>query len=271
MSIGEHKLYLYADTIELVLTAGTLYVDSRPMNIRKMSIHKGLTNTLNFVVRDRDRKLQDVANNTVSAYMVSQIDGTRLVTKPLTNGTSKGQLTLTLTEGDLRNITPGLYSMYVTYNTTDCDDYPLYADQNNNIKFDVEVTAQATLVPPATESSNVFFQVANTLVGGGGNANIFVSNSLTGNQMGNFINSQHSMAIYPQAFTGNIWIQGSCLTTLPDQEDAVDWDWFNIKQISLSNTSTVQYVNFVINANWLRIKYIPDNNTSVITQVLVRN
>lgn len=269
MSIGEHKLYLYADTIELVLTAGTLYVDNRPMNIRKMSIHKGLTNTLNFVVRDRDRRLQDVANNTVTAYMVSQIDGTRLVTRTLTTGTGKGQLTLTINEGDLRNITPGRYSMYVTYNTTDCDDYPLYADQNNNIKFDVEVTDQATLVPPATESSNVFFQVSNTAVSG--NANIFVSNSLTGNQMGNFINSQHSMAIYPQTFTGNIWIQGSCLVSLPDQEDTVDWDWFNIQQISLANANVAQYVTFVINANWLRIKYIPDNNTSVITKVLVRN
>lgn len=270
MSIGEHKLYLYADTIELVLTAGTLYVDNRPMNIRKLNAHKGLTNTINFVVRDRDRKLQDVANNRITAYMVSQINGTRLVTKTLTNGTSKGQLTLTLNEGDLRNIEPGLYSMYVTYNTTDCDDYPLYADQNNNIKFDLEVTAQATLVPPNTEYSNVFFQVSNTQISGG-NANIFVSNALTGNQMGNFINSQHSMAIYPQTFTGNIWIQGSCLLTTPDAEDTVNWDWFNIQQLTLANANTAQYVTFAINTNWLRIKYIPDDNVSVISQVLVRN
>jgi hypothetical protein len=270
MSIGDQKLFLYADTIDLVFTAGTLYVDNRTMNIRKLNAHKGLTNTINFVVRDRDRRLQDVANNTVTAYMISQIDSTRLVSKPLTTGTNKGQLTLVLTEGDLRNIDPGLYSMYVTYGSTDCDEMPLYADQNNNIKFDIEVTGQATLVPPGSEVSTTFFQVANTAISGG-TANIFVSNSLTGNQLGNFINSQHSMVIYPSTFTGNIWIQGSCLTSVPDQEDTVNWDWFNIKQISLTEANTAQYASFIINANWLRIKYIPDNNVSVISKVLVRN
>lgn len=271
MSIGDHRLYLYADTIDLVLTSGSLYVDNRPMNIRKLNAHKGLTNTINFTVRDRDRRLQDVdvANNLVRAYLTSTIDSVRLVTKTLTAGANVGQLVLTLTEGDLRNIEPGLYSMYVTYTDADCEDQPLYADQNNNVRFDLEVTDQTNSAPPETQVESTFFQVTSTSQGE--LVNTFVTSAITGNQMGNFINSQHSMAIYPRTFTGNIYIQGSCLGSTPNQDDTINWDWFNIQTIGLSNSSMVQFVTFVMNANWLRVKYIPDDNVSSITQVLVRN
>lgn len=269
MSIGDHKLYLYASTIDLVLTNATLYVDNRTMNIRKLNAHKGLTNTINFTVRDRDRRLQAVANSTVQAYLTSTIDKIRLVTKTLTPGTGTGQLVLTLTEGDLRNIDPGLYSMYVTYSDGDCDDQPLYSDQNNNIRFDLEVTDQANTVPPETQAQTMFYQVTSTSMGE--TMNTFVTTAITGNQLGNFINSQHSMAIYPNTFTGNIWIQGSCLSSTPNQDDTINWDWFNIQQISLSNSSTIQFVTFVMNANWLRVKYVPDDNVSSISKVLVRN
>jgi len=270
MNYSEHKLYLYEDTVELVINTDGLgiYVDNRPMNIRKFLAHKGVTNELFFTVRNRDRKLQNVFNETVRAYIVSPTTRTRLLSRNLEHMTDVGKMKLTLFEGDLANIAPGLYTIYLTRTTQDQFDKPFYSDQSNNVKFDIEITEQAALEPTPTQEEVNFTQVANTLLGD--NSNIFVSSALYGNVDRNFNNAQHSIGIYTETFTGNVTIQGSCISGVPDQEYN-SLDWFDIATVPLSNSSSIVHRTFIVNATWIRVKYAPDTQSSSLSKVLLRN
>lgn len=270
MNYGEHKLYLYQDTVDLVINTDGLgiYVDNRPMNIKKLQAHKGVTNEIFFTVRNRDRKLQNVFNETIRAYIVSPTTRTRLLTKIAEHTADVGKFKLTFLEGDLQNIDPGLYHMYVTRSTQESVDKPVFTDQNNNVRFDIEISEQAMIEPVPTQEETNFTQVANTLLGD--TSNIFVSSAMYGNVDRNFLYAQHTIGIYTNTFTGNITIQGSCLSGVPEQEhDSIDW--FNITTKSLSNTNTITHETFSVNANWIRIKYTPDDANSTVTKVMLRN
>lgn len=270
MNYGEHKLYLYEDTVELVINTDGLgiYVDNRPMNIKKFLAHKGVTNELFFTVRNRDRKLQNVFNESIRAHIVSPTTRTRLLSKVLEHTTDVGKIKLTLLEGDLQNIGSGMYHIYLTRTSQDNIDRPFYSDQNNNVRFDIEITDQTAMEPIPTQEATDFTQVANTLLGD--SSNVFVSNAFYGNVDRNFINAQHTIGIYPETFTGNITIQGSCITGVPEQEYN-SLDWFNITTIPLSNSSSIAHQTFSVNANWIRIKYTPDDESSTISKVMLRN
>ena len=103
MSQSDHKLYLYDNNIDLVIGTDGLYVDNRPMNNRKLIAHKGLTNELIFSIRNRDRKLQNVFSDTLSAYLINPTTKRRLFYKLLEHTSNVGQVKLVLDEGDLRN------------------------------------------------------------------------------------------------------------------------------------------------------------------------
>lgn len=270
MSYSEHKLYLYQDTVELVINTDGLgiYVDNRPMNIKKLQVHKGVTNEVFFTVRNRDRKLQNVFTETLRAYIVSPSTRTRLVSKTLEHTTDVGKVKLTLLEGDIANIDPGLYFVYITRSTQDQIDKPVFSDQNNNVKFEIEITDQAYMDPVPTQEETLFTQTANTILGD--TSNIFVCSALYGNVDRNFLNAQHTIGIYATTYTGNITIQGSCLSGVPDPEHDSS-DWFDVSTIALSNSSIITYQNFNVNANWIRIIHAPDDANSSITKVQLRN
>ena len=259
MSQGSQKLYLYDDVIDLVIDANGVYVDNRPMNNRKLIAHKGLTNDLVFNISDRDRKKQNVFNNTFSAYIINPTSRRRIVSKLLEQTTTVGQVKLVLNEGDLANIDAGLYTIYIVMLAPDGTDSPVFTDQNNGLKFQIEISDQLDEEPIVTQEVTAFTEAG---------SNIYVSSAMSGNVDRNFNHSLHSLAINPSTYTGNITIQGSCLETVPNSDDA-STDWFNIENIVLSSSSILTHKTFKINANWLRIKHTPTSGT--ISKVLIRN
>ena len=143
----------------------------------------------------------------------------------------------------------------------------VFADQNNGLKFQIQIDAQAKSEPVETQLANSFTQVADT--GTGDPANIFTTSALFGNQDRNFSHALHSIAIYPNAYTGNITIQGSCIENTPNSDDA-STDWFDVESnISLSASSSIYHKTFTLNANWLRILHTPTSGS--IDKILVRN
>jgi hypothetical protein len=265
---SDYKLYLYDTAIDLVLTTTSIYVDNKPMNNRILSAHKGVSNEIYFNIRNRDRKLQNVFSDTLRAYIVEPHSKKRLVTKILENTSDVGIVKLVLLEGDLTNLDAGLYQVHITRSTQEDIDLPVYVDQNNNIKFDIKITDQASVEPVATQEETVFNQMANTELGD--SSNVFVSSALYGNLDHNFVNAQHSLALYTTAYTGNITIQASCLQSVPDTDD-VSKDWFNVATISLSNSNVITHRTFSVNANWIRIIHTPDDNLGTLDKILLRN
>jgi hypothetical protein len=268
MDYGDHRLFLYDNTVDLVVTTNSLYLDNRPMNNRKLHAHKGLTNTIIFNVRDRDRKLQDLADSELVAYLINPSTRSRLLTKRLHNTEDTGLVLLYLTEGDLQNIFPGLYTMVVTIVDQIHGATPVYTNQNNDVRFDIEISDQALIDPVETQVDTEFTQVSGDDFGT--DQNIFASSALLGNLERNFQNAQHSIAVYTDNYTGNIKIQASCILVTPSS-NSNSKDWFDIETIPLENFSGITHRTFVVNANWIRVLSFPADETSTITQVLLRN
>ena len=79
--------------------------------------------------------------------------------KVLEHTGSKGQIKLTIVEGDLTNLESRLYQIYISRENMEGNDLPVYSDQNNNIKFDIEVLDQTNLKPVETQTANVSFSI----------------------------------------------------------------------------------------------------------------
>lgn len=266
MSYGDNRLYLYENVLELVQDDHSLYVDNRPMNNRNLVAHKGVDNVIYFTIRDRDRKLQNVFSDTLRAFLINPTTKRRVLQRELEHTSDVGKVKLVLSETDLASVTTGLHHLYITRGDTETHDHPVYTDQNNNIRFDINISDQVGVEPIPTQENTTFLQTGNTLLGDA--ANTFVSSALYGNLDRNFTNAQHTLAVYPDVYTGQVLVQASCVSTTPDSDDASK-DWFTVDTLDLSNTSNIAHTTFQVNCNWVRILSKPDSGS--IAKVVLRN
>ena len=268
MSYGDHKLYLYDTIVDLTVTTDAMYVDNRPMNNRKLQAHKGVNNEIMFNIRNRDRKLQNVFSDELVAYLVNPQTKRRLLIKRLTNTSEVGIVKLILAKGDLQDVQSGLYNLYITRTTQENEDLPVYSTQNNDVKFDIEISNEAFIEPVPSQVSSTMVKVAST--DAGAVANIYASSALYGNQDRNYRYAQHSIGIYTSSYTGNIKIQASCLEGVPQNDDA-STDWFDITTIDLEDATGIAHETFTVNANWVRIVSYPADNIGTVDQIALRN
>ena len=225
---GDHKLYLYQQSVDIVIDSmAGLNVDNRPMNNKRLVAHKGLSNEIVFNIRNRDRKLQNVNSDELRATLIAPVSGERLMTRLLEHTGTTGQVKLTMLEGDLVNLNPGLYQIFIGRQTPEGTELPVFSDHNDNIVFDIDVRDQTKKAPVETQTANVsqFMQVTNTNNGDG--ANVFVTSALKGNHDKNFFSAFHSVAIHPNAYTGRIDIQASCVENTPGTANNSN-DWFSV-------------------------------------------
>ena len=267
MSYGDHKLFLYEDVVDLVIDSDGLYVDNRPMNNKKLTAHKGLSNEITFSIRNKDRKLQNVNSDLLRGTLIHPYTGKRIFSRLLEHTGTTGQVKLNMAEGDLTNLQAGLYQLYVTRETPDSLELPVFADQNNNIKFDIEVKDQTKKTPVETQTSNVAQQMQVTNTNNGDAGNVFVTSALKGNQSRNFTSCLHSIAIHPDAFTGKFSIQASCVENTPDTANNSS-DWFNIESdVTLTSNSTIYHSTFQVNANYIRVMSEPTAGNISLVQL----
>lgn len=255
------KLYIYDTRIGLVITSDNIIVDNRPMYQRTIVAHKGLHNRINFEIRNRDRQLQNVYSEELVAYIIEPKTGRRLVTRILETTQTVGEVVLDLVPGDIQNLVAGRYYMYITRsNPTFINELPLYANQDNDLRFDIEITDQAHVSPVPTQEVTEFTETS---------SGVYVSTSLLGNIYRNFPNAQHSLAIYLSSFVGDIKIQASCVGGSPDTDDA-SGDWFDVytETIETADSSILEHT-FQANVNWVRIVFEPTSGT--VSKVQLRN
>ena len=270
MNINDNKLYLYQDNIDVVITTTAMYVDNLPMNQRKLIAHKGLTNEIYITVRDRDRKPQNVYAQTLRAYIINPTTKQRILSKVLENTTELGIVKLILDDGDLVNLQPGLYHAYITRSDSEHQDKPVYSNHNNNIRLNLEITDQTGTTPIETQEETTLLDVTNLDGLNGSDANTFVTGAFRGNLNRNFQNAQHTVAFYPDNFSGQVVVQASCVSSTPQTEYYSGSDWFDVATIDVDEASnSIQYTNFVCNCNWVRLAVLP--TTGTIERVLLRN
>lgn len=277
MSYGSsHTLYILDNqTIDLVLTADGIKVDNRPMNQKKLVIHKGFNNKLSFFVRNRDRALQSLSGKTLYASVINPNTKRRVMYKQLSlvNSGTTGEASLDLVSGDIKDLAPGLYQIAISESSdSGVTEYPLYANQNDRIITDLEIKSNLEYEPLPTQEKTSFTQTANVALGD--DSNVFVSSAMYGNQDHNFRHSRHTIALYMSDFVGNVYVQGSALESAPTQET----DWYDIDVQGDFGQTRIPYTtafdgidpfNFVVNTNWIRIKF--DQTSGSVDKVLLRN
>lgn len=260
VAANHSTLYLYDTHLGLVISDDNIIVDNRPMYQRTVIAHRGLTNAIYFNVTNRDRRPQDVSEAVASAVIFDPKERKRLLAKLMEPTDTEGRLKLTLAEGDLQNIKPGRYHMYVAYTTNGLDQLPFYSNQDNGVRFDIEITQQAMLSPLPTQEQTELTEV---------DSDKWVTSAFSGNQARNFDGALHSIAIYMDEYVGRLVIQGSC-NEEPPSSAAAGPGWFDVHSEEVYNAETgIFYLTFSVNANWIRV--LDERAFGSIVKVQLRN
>jgi len=229
------------------------YVDSQirscevtnnsPLNKITIKLHKGVDNTVRFRILNGDRKRVSVDHLAIRARLVDTQTKERVLERwaDLVPN-SKGDVVLTVYEGDLISIAPGFYSLVVTgqealvpgETTSDNVNTPFYLDQGGNIVATVEVVDSADVT---TKRNNE-------------------SSAIAGARVKNHLNAVHSFSAKTTAFTGTLELFGS----LDLQPPSDITNYFPIDITSGSQTITFDdytgITSHTFEANFMWIKFV---------------
>ena len=256
-------------------------VNNSPYNSHQIKLHKGVDNVVRFRVLNADRKRVSVDHLSIRCRFINPENGERVLDRFANLTSNKGDVRLTIYEGDLVNIAPGYYNMVVTgeealvpgVTVGENIQTPFYLDQGGDIVATVEVVASADPTPQPTTTllpDNWTRYSSNQ-----GVSLEFYSSAIPGERVKNHLNAVHTFAAYTTGFTGTLEVRGS----LDLQPPANHNDYFPIDITSGSQIITfddytgVTSHSFEANFMWLVFVYKPDTSLDdygTIDQVLVR-
>lgn len=276
-----HKIYTYDDSIHLVYDddlAMCIKTDNKNMNDRIIKVHKGVDNTINFKVYNRDRKPQAVSHLQIRTRLVNPLNNEVMLERYATATSEKGVIKLKVLEGDLLSIPVGYYNLIVTggeellpNQAGQIIQTPFFSDTGNNVTIKVEVTGQAQAAPqPTQEILPDDWMVLSSRF----EPQVFHSGAYPAGRIRNTTTSVHTMAVYATNFSGNFKVWGSLEDVPPDRLES--WFPVNIDQLGnelvFNETTGVFPIVFQANYMWLKFTYEPTStNEGTVDKVQLRN
>jgi len=202
---------------------------------RRLTLHRGVSNPLTFTFKNEDQKAQDITSKTYEFNLVDTETQKSVLTKTLTvlddgsTVSTKGDASCTVTEGDLLDLDAKFYNFSVREVKSDGSREVTYADTGYAAAGTVEILDGA--YPQFTPSTSI---TAFTKAG-----DVFTSSAIDGKPGINNNTALHTVAIYPNNFSGTVKIQGTMVS-----DPTSDNDYFDITTSSLSSASSVSTLNF---------------------------
>jgi hypothetical protein len=208
---------------------------------RRLTLHRGVSNPVTFTFKNEDQKAQDISAKTVASgnyYELNVIDSETsksVITKtltPLDDGSTlstKGQATCTITEGDLLSLDAKFYNYAVREVKTDGSREVTYSDTGYSASGTIELLDGA--YPQFVPSTSVS---AFTLSG-----ETFTSSDIPARPGINNNKALHTIAIYPNNFSGTVRVEATMVGTSP-----TDDDYFAVTSTDLTSESAVSSLNF---------------------------
>ena len=202
---------------------------------RRLTLHRGVSNPVNFTFKNEDQKAQDITSKTYEFNIIDSESKKAVVTKTLTilddgsTVSTKGDASCTITEGDLLPLDAKFYNFAVREVKSDGSREITYSDTGYAAAGTVEILDGAYPDFIASTSVSAF-----TLSG-----DIFTSSAIDGKPGINNNQALHTVAIYPKNFSGTVTVQGTMVATSP-----TDNDYFTITTTDLSASSSVSTLNF---------------------------
>ena len=237
---------------------------------RRLTLHRGVSNPVNFTFKNEDQKAQDITSKTYEFNMIDSESKKAVLTKTLTilddgsTVSTKGDASCTITEGDLLPLDAKFYNFAVREVKSDGSREITYSDTGYAAAGTVELLDGA--YPEFLPSTNV-----STFTSGGPLA--FVSGNIDARPGINNNKALHTIAVYTKNFQGS-WRVQATMSASPSDSDffdiTLDGEASSTVTFILPTTLVYQY-NFTGVYHSVRFVWGNDTgNTGVIDKILYR-
>ncbi len=112
------KLFRYENRVDLMLSNSQIRSftvgNNSPLNNKIIRIHKGIDNEIRFRILNPDRKIVSVDHLSIRCRFINVENNERVLDKFASLTSTKGDVRLQISEGELVSLAPGFYNLVVT-------------------------------------------------------------------------------------------------------------------------------------------------------------
>jgi hypothetical protein len=236
---------------------------------RRITLHRGVSNPLNFTFKNEDQKAQDITSKTYEFNIIDSESKKAVITKTLTvldDGSTvatKGDASCTITEGDLLPLDAKFYNFAVREVKSDGSREITYSDTGYAAAGTIELLDGA--YPEFLPSTNV-----STFSTGGPLA--YVSGNIDARPGINNNKALHTIAVYTKNFSGALRVQAT-MSASPSNSDFFDITMEGAGSPANSFTDSTTVTNFNFTGVYHSVRFAWGNdtdNTGVIDKILYR-
>ena len=275
-------LFKFPEYIHLVKADQLAPNSNWPMIQYDTKVFKGVTNNIDFIIRNNDRKAIKLFDCQLEAQVqkvntpsnsMDFLPELKLIKSVIITDDVNGKAKLTLLPEDIQHWEPGYYQYVIKISYGSGSSEYLYTDINKNTfgNFELKEGTTASLAPAIEIDNSQFTPTPVDLY----EYTIWVSGAVQGDAQTNRANGTHTIVVYQNNFIGKFWIQGSLSNDAPMPDEWFDiplkciTDWFEFT--SENNNLGPTLFNFSLNVYWLRFIYRPDfANTGTFGKVLYK-
>lgn len=256
------NLFSYREYIQLVQVDRNVQLVNWPMIQYDTKIYQGVTNVLDFVVRNNERRPINLSGTEMWVIISNQETGEILARKDAeVTSALEGKARLVLEPYEIEDWPVGYYDYSVSTNVGTDQTFLLFTDINKSTTGYFELFPGVIGgISKATEI--LASQFTQTPVGNADDI-MYVSGAYPGDAQSNRANGQHTVAVYQTRWLGKFFIQASLSNDSP-----LPSEWF---YVPLTNGPDPMYTfdrtnnsgdsptlfNFSGNYYWVRFGYLP--------------
>lgn len=245
--------------IELTLreTGGTVNWNL-PMNTNDFRVFKDVQNTIEFVVRDTDRKPVNMMGRTAELIIYDHRLDKELWRKELrVINEARGICKINIEPDVTADWFLQTYSYQVAVTNTDGSLHLLYVDAYETQRGFFDLLQGPRFLPRMSQT--VLYEDLSivTAMPSEGRQAYRSTSAIPGSLQTDNYSSVHTLAVYFDNFTGSIAIEGSVEDGVPTDED---WYEVEIGDLTFDHETSTQGFTFEANLMWWRVKIYNDND-----------
>lgn len=246
------------------------------INSTEFSAFKHVDNDVEFLIKDWDNKPVNLANTTVTIYVVEQSSQKLMkLAQPELDvvNPSKGHCRMTLSKMDTQQWAPGYYSYSITMTDINGKETPLFVDRSRVIQGYFEFFEGPL---PQYDSSIVLTPDSFNAQSWGDNlvwSTYKVAEYYPGAAQSDNRSGLQTIAVYMNSFSGSLRVEASLENSPPTDKS----QWFDVQlnngsnRAEFTNYTGLQAFTFTGKYMWLRfIQHIHQMNEGSITKVLLK-
>jgi len=237
---------------------------------RRLTLHRGVNNPINFTFKNEDQKAQDITTKTYEFNMIDTSSKKAVLTKTLTildDGSTistKGDASCTISEGDLLPLEAKFYNFAVKEIKDDGSRVVTYADTGYAAAGTVELLDGAYPEFVASTEVTSFTSAQGPLSN--------TSGSIDARPGINNNKALHTIAVYTKNFSGSLRVQGT-MSSNPEANDYFDITMEGQSNATINFTDSTGVTNYNFTGVFNNIRFTWGNdtdNTGLIDKILYR-